>query len=165
MGATLTDRPPRSSQATSRRPELNWLVPVLVGVSVIAMVVGLLAFVNETPTTQLHSQVNALTQRVDALETQVRAEQRALTAERHRRAAAERVMRSALAGLRDASNTTASAADLNLLHADLYRFGQCLPQLQRELGSLRVQSTDVNGWLTGVTLLRASVPTACASGF
>ena len=165
MGVTLIDRPPRSSQAGSARPELNWLVPVLVSLSVIATIIGLLAFINETPTAQLHGEVTALTHRVGALETQVRAEQRALTVERHRRAAAERKIRSALAALRDASNTTASAADLNQLHADLFRLGQCLPQLQRELGSLRVQSTDVNGWLTGVTLRRASVPTACASGF
>ncbi len=165
MGVTLIDQPPRSSRAGSARPELNWLVPVLVSVSVVATIVGLLAFINETPTTQLHSEVTTLTKRVGALETRVRAEQRALTVERHRRASAERTIRSALAALRDASNMTASAADLNLLHADLSRLGQCLPQLQRELGSLRVQNTAVNGWLTGVTLLRGSVPTACASGF
>ncbi len=165
MGVTLIDRPPLASQAGSARRELNWLVPVLVSVSVIAIVVGLLAFINETPTTQLHSEVTALTQRVGALESQVRAERRALTVERHRRAAAERMIHSALAALRDASNMTASAADLNLLHAELSRLGQCLPQLERELGSLRVQSTDVNGWLTGVALLRGSVSTACASGF
>jgi hypothetical protein len=165
VGVTLIDRPPHSSQAGSARRELNWLVPVLVSVSVVATIIGLLAFINETPTTRLHSEVTTLTERVSALETQVRAEQRALTVERHRRAGAERMIRSALAALRDASNMTASAAGLNLLHADLFRLGQCLPQLQRELGSLRVQSTDVNGWLTGVTLQRGTVPTACASGF
>ena len=165
MGATLTDGRPVSSQAGSARAELNWLVPILVSVSVIAMVVGLLAFINETPTTHLQGDVNALTHRVGALEAQVRTEQRALVVERRRRSGTERVIREALGALRAASNTTASAADLNLLHADLYRLGQCLPQLQRELASLRVQSTDVNGWLTGVTLLRPSAPTACAPGF
>ena len=166
MGVTLINRQPRSSQARPSRPELNWLVPILVSVSVIAMVVGLLAFINETPTTQLHSEVNALSRRVGALEGQVRTARRALTAERRRRAAAERVIRAALGALREASDTTASAADLNLLHADLHRLAQCLPVLQRELASIHVQSTDVNGWLTGVTLLRgAAVPPACTQGF
>ncbi len=162
MGATTIGRPPASPHTPRTTRELAWLVPVLVTLSIVALVFGLLAFINEPPASRLRGEVTALTHRVGALEAHVRAQAGALTAERHRRLAAERKTRSALATLQSASVVTASAADLNALHASVYQLAQCLPQLQQQLAALRVQTTDVNGWLTGVTLARPGPPPACA---
>ena len=162
MGATVIGRPPTSVKPTPASRELAWLVPILVMLSLIALVVGLLAFVNEAPTSHLSGQMSALTHRVGALEARVRAQQHALVVERHRRVAAERTARSTLAALRATSDTSASAADLNLLHAHLNGLAHCNAQLQRELAALRLQTSDINGWLTGVTLMRPVPPSACA---
>ncbi len=164
MGATTLGKPP-SVKATRTNRELAWLVPVLVTVSIVALVVGLLAFVNEPPNARLRSQVSTLSRRVDALETQLSAQKRTASAEHRRRVAAERQIRTTLAKVQAMSELSASAADLNALHATVYRLEQCTTQLQQELRSLRVQTTDVNGWLTGVTLMRPAVPAVCAHGF
>ena len=154
MGATTIGRPPTSGKSTSASRELAWLVPVLVMLSLVALVVGLLALINEPPNARLRGQVNALTIRVGALEARVHAQQQALVVERHGRVAAERAARSTLDALQATSYTSASAADLNLLHAHFNSLARCNAQLQQELAALRLQTTNVNGWLTGVTLTR-----------
>lgn len=164
MGATTIGKRPGSLQRSRVTRELTWLVPVLVTLSLASFVIGLLAFINELPASRLHAEVTALTHRADALETQVRSQARALTLERRRRTAAERATQSALAKLQATLRVSASVADLNALHASLYRLAQCIPQLQRQLATLRLETTDVNGWLTGATLTRPGLSSACTGG-
>jgi hypothetical protein len=162
VGATAIGRPPASLETPRAPRELTWLVPLLVMLSVVALVLGLLAFINEPPASRLHGEVTALTHRVGALEAQARAQAHALMLEHRRRVGAERATRSALARLRAASDITASVADLNALHGGIYRLAQCVTQLEQQLAALRVQTTDINGWLIGVTLARPAPPPACA---
>jgi polyhydroxyalkanoate synthesis regulator phasin len=161
VGATAIGRPPGSLPTPRATRELAWLVTLLVMLSVVAFVLGLLAFVNEPPASRLRGELTALTHRVDALEAQLRGQTHALTLERRRRLAAERKAQSALATLRAASDVTASAADLNALHGSVYRLAQCVSQLEQQLAAIRVQTTDTGGWLTGVTLTRPAPPPAC----
>lgn len=143
----------------ARPRSLEWLIPILVLFLLVAVAVAAFALSRGPSTAPLRSDISVLRADVGLLQSRVAAQQRAISSERSKvaslRKAAKRTPTPALVG-RLENSVSSLTATLSMLRV-------CVPQLQQELAGLKVQTTNVTGWLTGASLIKpAALTPACA---
>jgi hypothetical protein len=141
------------------RVPLEWMLPILGLFVALAIGLGVVALKRPSADTALRGEVVALRSEVGSLQVRLAAARRTIAR-----------TQSGLATVRRTSSRAASAGNVNVLrssveqlNATLSMLRVCVPQLQREVASLSVQTRDTKGWLTGAQLDRPATITPVCS--
>jgi septal ring factor EnvC (AmiA/AmiB activator) len=134
-------------QARVARP-LAWLLPILAALVAATVAVGVFAVLSAPETDRLQRDVRSLRDDVGTLRARLRSDQQALA----RTQSALTSIRQASARSATVDQLSALTAGISRLQSNVHTLSLCLPELQRELLGMAVQTTSSNGSVTGARI-------------
>jgi len=148
--------PARGREPAARDRTHAWVVPILAVFVAIAIGIGVVALTDVASTRSVRHEVTGLRGEVAALRTQLAGTQHALARTQAKLAS----LRAAAADTASAGNVTQLTDSVDELKVNVHMLQVCVPQLRAELEGLKLQTGNVNGWLTGALLLKPAVMSA-----
>jgi hypothetical protein len=133
-------------------------VPVVAVCVAAAIGIGYIALKDVATTRSARHEMSALSGEIASLRGQLVDTQRALVRTQSKLAS----LRSATVKAASAGNVAQLSDSVDELKVNVHMLQVCVPQLRAELEGLKLQTGNVNGWLTGALLLKpVAMSAAC----